>query len=283
MSRLSHRSDFYGFVATNIDGIDVGTVHGRAYSWAILSAIQPLVLLCRCFEGDRFQDAGRRQKVVSIVNTLIRSDRLGEQHPFLIFDGAHSKSVEAFGSLHRSYFSAMKITVRAVLGEIADVYLPDWYDLFPTPGDALGRLGILPDDRATVDRIAAFCSRWELTPAKMLKELWRIDPLLLLECRAMLAVSKAGKTETIAGPCETITLAPLQQRIIATLNHKALKKQPLADVVCAGEGTRLYKPGGIKELVAVGLVAHANGVGYYRPDAPPQNLVVPIVKRDGTN
>ena len=65
-------------------------------------------------------------------------------------------------------------------------------------------------------------------------------------------------------------LTPLQQRIRAALDGHALKKQPLANVVSAGEGTRLYKRGGIKELVAAGLVARAKGIGYYRPDAPPR-------------
>ncbi len=68
--------------------------------------------------------------------------------------------------------------------------------------------------------------------------------------------------------------SPLQQQILAALNGEALKKQPLADAVCAGEGTRLYRSGGIKELMKAGLVARKNGIGYYRPDAPPDGLIV---------
>ncbi len=74
----------------------------------------------------------------------------------------------------------------------------------------------------------------------------------------------------------TITLSPLQQNILTALDGKALKKQQLADVVCAGEGSRLYRPGGIKDLKDAGLVAHKNGVGFYRPDAPPDGLVVDV-------
>ncbi len=65
----------------------------------------------------------------------------------------------------------------------------------------------------------------------------------------------------------------LQSRILAALEDEALKKQPLADKVCEGEGTRLYKPGGIKELRERGLVEHRSGVGYYRPDAPPSGAI----------
>jgi hypothetical protein len=71
-----------------------------------------------------------------------------------------------------------------------------------------------------------------------------------------------------------LVLSQLQQAIHTALEGKALKKQPLANLVCAAEGTRLYRKDGIKEMMADGLVAHKPGVGYYRPDAPPAGLVV---------
>jgi hypothetical protein len=73
-----------------------------------------------------------------------------------------------------------------------------------------------------------------------------------------------------------LVLSLLQQAIFAALNGKALKKQPLADEVSGGEGTRLYRKDGIKELIAAGLVAKKNGIGYYRPDAPPPGLVIRV-------
>jgi hypothetical protein len=76
-------------------------------------------------------------------------------------------------------------------------------------------------------------------------------------------------------PKSSMVLHPLQQAILAALDGQALKKQPLANKVCAGEGTRLYKQNGIKELIKAGLVAHAYGIGYYRPNAPPPGLIVP--------
>jgi hypothetical protein len=63
--------------------------------------------------------------------------------------------------------------------------------------------------------------------------------------------------------------SPLQQAILEALDGVALKKAPLADKACGGEGTRLYRKHGINELKAKGLVDHKNGVGYYRPDSPP--------------
>ena len=65
---------------------------------------------------------------------------------------------------------------------------------------------------------------------------------------------------------------PLQAAILDALDGKAMKKQALADEVCAGEGTRLYRKGGIKELRDIGRVDHKHGVGYFRPDAPPAEL-----------
>jgi len=63
----------------------------------------------------------------------------------------------------------------------------------------------------------------------------------------------------------------LQRRILEALDGKAMKKQELANAVCGGEGTRLYKAGGLKELrkTEPKLVDHKNGLGYFRPDRPP--------------
>ena len=47
---------------------------------------------------------------------------------------------------------------------------------------------------------------------------------------------------------------PLQDAILKALDGQALKKQALADKVCKGEGTVLYRSGGLKELRDRGLV-----------------------------
>lgn len=60
-----------------------------------------------------------------------------------------------------------------------------------------------------------------------------------------------------------------QCAILKALDGCALKKQPLADKVCKGEGSVLYRKDGLKELRAAGLVAHKNRLGFYRPDRPP--------------
>jgi hypothetical protein len=72
--------------------------------------------------------------------------------------------------------------------------------------------------------------------------------------------------------------SPLQKGIMDALDGCGLNKTKLADLVCGGDGSRLYKTNGIKELKELGLVVHKRGVGYYRPDAPPEDLLAPEPK-----
>ena len=61
---------------------------------------------------------------------------------------------------------------------------------------------------------------------------------------------------------------PLQKTILAKLDGKGLTKEALA-AACQCEPSRLYRPGGIRELMETGEVENKRKVGYYRPDAPP--------------
>jgi hypothetical protein len=63
-----------------------------------------------------------------------------------------------------------------------------------------------------------------------------------------------------------------QHAILKALDGRALKKQPLAEEVCGGEGSRLYRPGGLKELMNAGKVSHKHRLRYFRPDALPPPL-----------
>jgi len=84
--------------------------------------------------------------------------------------------------------------------------------------------------------------------------------------------SIVGNGTTVATEAHVVFIpTPLQAAILHALDGKAMKKQTLADEVCGGEGTRLYRKGGIKELREIGRVDHKDGVGYFRPDAPPVN------------
>jgi len=67
---------------------------------------------------------------------------------------------------------------------------------------------------------------------------------------------------------ELFVPTPLQERILAALDGRALQTKALAKA-SACEETKLFKPGGVSELKEVGLVAHKDGVGYFRPDKPP--------------
>jgi hypothetical protein len=62
-----------------------------------------------------------------------------------------------------------------------------------------------------------------------------------------------------------------QRAILEALDGRSLKKQQLADKVCGGHGSRLYRRGGLKELMERGIVVNKPGAGYFRPNQPPTN------------
>jgi hypothetical protein len=71
---------------------------------------------------------------------------------------------------------------------------------------------------------------------------------------------------------DTFVPNQFQLAILKALHGRALNKQDLANEVCGGEGSRLYRPNGIKELMGMGKVRNKRRLGYYRPDAPPSAL-----------
>lgn len=96
-----------------------------------------------------------------------------------------------------------------------------------------------------------------------------------------------GQSNTLpesTGESQREFLAPdLQKAILKALDGRALKVEDIADD-CRVEHPRLYKPNGIRELEAAGLVKKAShGLGYYRPDAPPKDRMLKAPKPDGTN
>ncbi len=61
---------------------------------------------------------------------------------------------------------------------------------------------------------------------------------------------------------------PLQDRILDALAGRILTTDALATAADCDRRT-LFRPGGLKELVAEGLVTNKPRAGYFRPDAPP--------------
>jgi hypothetical protein len=62
-----------------------------------------------------------------------------------------------------------------------------------------------------------------------------------------------------------------QLGILDALAGRALRVEKLVEAV--KDRPRLYRdPGGLKELERNGLVKYAKTLGYYRPDAPPEEL-----------
>ena len=86
-------------------------------------------------------------------------------------------------------------------------------------------------------------------------------------------VATVKATRDAKGSPKARPLTPLQQAILKALDGRALKKEKLA-AECKVEGTRLYRRGGIKELMRLERVANKHGVGYYRTDAPPPESIV---------
>ncbi len=99
----------------------------------------------------------------------------------------------------------------------------------------------------------------ELLPSEWRRDFNHIDSRI---ARERAALNRAKQSDSFV-PND------FQRDILKALEGRALNKQALANEVCNGEGSRLYRRGGIKELKAAGKVCHKPRLGYYRPDAPP--------------
>lgn len=81
-----------------------------------------------------------------------------------------------------------------------------------------------------------------------------------------LGVAGAGVGENVFIP------NGFQQGVLRSLEGVALRSDPLGRAV--GDRRRLFRdPGGLPELVEHGLVEHHPRLGYYRPDAPPPEML----------
>lgn len=104
-------------------------------------------------------------------------------------------------------------------------------------------------------------------------------------CRYMAELLKSRLNETtkanadaVAATPETVVLNDTLLRILKVLDGKAMRVEELAKAVTGGEQSRLYKAGLKKTLEAQGHVAHVRGIGYFRPDKPPADRVLPAKK-----
>ena len=92
----------------------------------------------------------------------------------------------------------------------------------------------------------------------------------LATIKSALAMSESDDRPKEARRDEPLT--SLQRAIWEALDGRALAKLPLANEVCKGDSSRLYKKNGVREMMEMGLVKNKRGIGYYRPDAPPRHL-----------
>ncbi len=80
---------------------------------------------------------------------------------------------------------------------------------------------------------------------------------------------------------------PLQREILILLDGRAMTKKELAEKLWGGEdrGRQLYRKGALYELMEHGMVENTTGVGYWRSDSPPRDLInrlFPDIRGDAT-
>lgn len=81
-------------------------------------------------------------------------------------------------------------------------------------------------------------------------------------------IPDSGPSAPLPGMPNPFIPTKLQKEILEALAQKALRSRPLAKLLGIDQ-PRLYKAGGIKELMVIGKIARHDRLGYYRPDSPP--------------
>jgi hypothetical protein len=118
--------------------------------------------------------------------------------------------------------------------------------------------------------------RTKLAIAQLLPAEWERD-FRLIPVRIHREAMTAHAISPAPDESEVFLPTPLQAAILKALENRALTKGQLAEVVCDGDSSRLYKPKGrlrnLQELQDLGLVKNERGKGYYRPDAPPPTAI----------
>jgi hypothetical protein len=99
------------------------------------------------------------------------------------------------------------------------------------------------------------------------RHLFEIPPLADPDAGPEGALTATVATPAPARPARPFVPNPFQHRILEALDGRALRTDALGDAV--DDRRRLFRPGGLKELQAEGLVNHHDRLGYYRPGAPP--------------
>jgi hypothetical protein len=126
----------------------------------------------------------------------------------------------------------------------------------------------LPPDLASVLCVVRrLCEGlWARVPTHLGLRWSRDEPVTWLP----LAGTRSGPAEAKVREEQPFVPSIFQESILEALEGKGLRTDALGAAV--GDRSRLYKPGGLKELQAQGWVSHHPRVGYYRKDAPPPEL-----------
>jgi hypothetical protein len=126
----------------------------------------------------------------------------------------------------------------------------------------------LPPDLASVLCVVRrLCEGlWARVPTHLGLRWSREEPVTWLP----LAGARPGPAGAIPVAEQPFVPTPFQEAILDALEGKALRVDALGAAV--GDRARLYKPGGLKELQTQGWVSYHARRGYYRTDAPPEDL-----------
>lgn len=134
----------------------------------------------------------------------------------------------------------------------------------------------MPDNRSLFDAVAAWAAEsYPGFPVEMVTIQLRYLPIPVQLPVASAPVIPLAKQQPAAP--DAWEPSEYQAAILQALDFRALRSDALVTELDRmgenGDRTRLWKARGIKELVDRGLVKNDRRVGYYRPDAPPEELV----------
>lgn len=98
--------------------------------------------------------------------------------------------------------------------------------------------------------------------------------VLPVECEVAPATRDVAPAtrDVAASPRGPFVPTAYQRALLRVLAGTALRTDALAGA-SGGDRRRLFRPGGLTELRARGLVGHHDRLGYYRPDDPPPELL----------
>lgn len=120
--------------------------------------------------------------------------------------------------------------------------------------------------------------KWQQTHQVLLTYKVNTKTLIALLDKELLQVENlvtdsAQKASSVVPKSEITVFTEIQMAIYKALDGRSLKLEELANQTTCGDTRRLYREGLKTVLMAKGYVKHQRGIGFYRPDSPPSELI----------